>query len=59
MRAGGQRHAEVALLLGMTRYLLYRRLDGLQSRSGRVWRILPTLGFESQTAQPVANRYTD
>jgi len=59
MRVGGQREAAVALLLGMTRYLLYRRLDGLHSRSGRVWRILSTLGFDSQTAQRVANRYTD
>ena len=35
---------------------------GPQSPSGRFWRIknfLPCLGFERQTAHPVASRYTD
>jgi len=33
MRVGGQHHASAALLLGITRYLLYRSLGGLQGRS--------------------------
>ena len=38
---------------GMTRYLLYRRLGGLQGRSGQA-EILAPPGFEPRTAQPVA-----
>ena len=42
-----------------TRYPLYRRLGGPQGRSGRVRKISPTPGFDPQTVQPVASRYTD
>jgi hypothetical protein len=43
----------------MTRDPLYRRLDRPQGRSGRVLKILPPLGFDPQTVQLVASRYTD
>jgi hypothetical protein len=56
---GGQSHAPAALPPGKTRYLLYRRLGGPQSRSGRVRRISPPTGFDPRTVQPVASRYTD
>jgi hypothetical protein len=43
-----------------TRYPPYRRLGGPQGRSGRVLRKMsPPPGFDPQTAQPVASRYTD
>jgi hypothetical protein len=42
-----------------TRYQLYRRLGGLQGRSGRVRKISPPPGFDPRTVQPVASRYTD
>jgi hypothetical protein len=38
---GGQLHAPAALPPGKTRYPLYRRLGGPQSRSGQVRKILP------------------
>jgi hypothetical protein len=41
MGVGGQRHAPAALPPGKTRYPLYRRLGGLQGRSGRVLKICP------------------
>ena len=56
MGVGGQRHAPVSMLPEKTRYPLYRRLGGPQSRSGLV-RKLP--GFDPRTVQPVASRYTD
>ena len=56
---GGQRHAPAALLPGKTRYALYGRLGGPQGRSGPVWKISPTPGFDPPTVQPVASRYTD
>jgi hypothetical protein len=56
---GGQRHALVALPPGKTRYPLYRRLGGPQGRSGQVRKISPTPGFDPDTVQPVASRYTD
>ena len=37
-----------------TRYPLYRRLGGHQSRSGRVRKISPPAGFDPRTVQPVA-----
>ena len=41
-----------------TRYPLYRRLGGLQGRSGRAENLdLP--GFDPRTVQPVVSRYTD
>jgi len=42
-----------------TRYPLYRRLGGPQSRSGQVRKISPTPGFSPRTVQPVGSRYTD
>ena len=59
MRVGGQRHASAALPPGKTRCLLYRRMGGIQSRSGRVRKISPLPGFDPRTLQPVASRYTD
>jgi len=56
---GGQRHAPAALPPRKTRYPLYRRLGGPQGRSRRVRNISPKRGFDSQTIQPVASRYTD
>jgi len=40
-------------------YLLYRRLGGSQGRSGRLRKISPPPGFNSQTVQCVASRYTE
>jgi hypothetical protein len=60
MGVGDQRHAPAALPLGKeTRYPLYRKLGGFQSRSGRVRKISPPLGFDARNVQPVASRYTD
>ena len=59
MGGGGQRHAPAALPPGKTRYPLYRRLGGLQGRSGLVRKILPPPGFDSRTVHPIASRYTD
>ena len=42
-----------------TRYALYRRLGGTQSRCGRVCKISPPPGFDRRTVHPVASRYTD
>ena len=55
---GGQRHAPAALPPEKTRYPLYRKLGGPQSRSGQVRKISPP-GFDPRTAQTVASRYTD
>jgi hypothetical protein len=44
---GGQRHVPAALPPGKARYLLYRRLGGLQGRSARVREISPTTGIIS------------
>ena len=41
-----------------TRYPLYRRLGGLQGRSGRVREILTPLGFNLRTVQLLVSRYT-
>jgi hypothetical protein len=56
---GGQRHALAALPPGKTRYPLYRRLGGLQGRSGRLPNISPPQGFDPWTVEPVWSRYTD
>ena len=55
----GQRHAPAALPPGQTGYPLYRRLGGAQGRYGRKRKISPPPGFDPQTVQPVASRYTD
>jgi len=44
---GGKRHTPAALPLGKTRYPLYRRLGGPQSRSGLVRKISPPTGIQS------------
>jgi hypothetical protein len=49
----------LSLPSGKTRYPLYRRLGGPQSRSGQVRKILPPPGFDPRTVQPIASRYTD
>jgi hypothetical protein len=59
MEVGGQRHTLAALPLGMTRYPLYRRLGRPQGRSGWVLKISPPPGFDPQTVQLIASRYTD
>jgi hypothetical protein len=56
---GGQGHAPAALAPGKTQYPLYRRLGGPQGQSGQVRNISPSTGFDPQTVQPVASRYTD
>jgi len=56
---GGQRHAPATLPPGKSRYPLYRRLGGPQGRSGWAHKISPPPGFDPQTVQPVASRYTD
>jgi hypothetical protein len=40
-----------------TLYLLYRRLVGLQDRSGRMQKISPLPRFDARTVQPVTSRY--
>jgi hypothetical protein len=45
MVLGDQRHALATLSPGKTRYPLYRKLGGLQGRSGRVLKISPTTGI--------------
>jgi hypothetical protein len=42
-----------------TRYPLYRRLGGPQSRSERMRKISPPPEFDPRTVPPVASRYTD
>jgi hypothetical protein len=59
MGMGGQRHAPAALPTGKTRYPLYRKLVGPQSRLCQVWNISPPPEFDLRTVQPVASRYTD
>jgi hypothetical protein len=41
-----------------TRYPLYRRLEGPQGRSERVWKISPPPGFDPRTVHLIANSYT-
>ena len=56
----GQRHAPAALPPGKeTWYPLYRRLCGPQDLSGHVRNISFPKGFDPQTVQPAASRYTD
>jgi len=56
---GGQRDVPAALPPGKTRYPLYTLLGGHQYRSGYVSKIVPLQGFDPQTAQSVASRYTN
>ena len=57
MGVGGQRHAPAALPPRKTRYPLYRRLGGPQSRARQVRKISPPEGFDPRTFQPVASLY--
>jgi hypothetical protein len=59
MGVGDQRHTPAALPPRKTRYPMYRRLGGVQGRSGRVQKISSPQGFDPRTVQPVASRYTD
>jgi len=60
MGVSGQGHAPAALPPGKTLYPFYRRLGGLQGRSGRVRKIPPLPpGIDPRTVQPVASHYTD
>ena len=43
----------------VTRYPMYRRLDGPRVRSRQVWKISPTPDFDHRTVQTVASRYAD
>jgi hypothetical protein len=55
MSVCGQHHAPVAFTPGKkTRYSLYRRLGGPQSRSGRMRKISPLPGFDPRFFQLVA-----
>jgi len=56
---GGQSQDPAALPPVKNRYPLYRRLGGLQGRSGRVRKISPPQGFHPRTVQPLASRYTE
>jgi hypothetical protein len=53
-----QRHVPVALTPGMSRFPLYKSLDGPQDRFKRLWKISLPPGFDSRTVQFVASRYT-
>jgi hypothetical protein len=59
MELGVQGHTPAALPPEKTRYLLYRRLRGLQGRSGPMGKIRTSLGFDSRNFQLVASRYND
>jgi hypothetical protein len=59
MGVGGQRHDPAVSPQGKTQFSLYRRLGGPQGRSGQVQKILPPLGFDPWTVQPVVSHYTD
>jgi hypothetical protein len=48
-----------SLSAGKTWYPLYRRLRGLQGRSGQVRKISPPPGFDPRTVQPIVSCYTD
>jgi hypothetical protein len=56
---GSASHLGRSLHPGKTRYPLYRRLGGLQGRSGQVWKSLSPPGFDPRTVWPVASHYTD
>jgi hypothetical protein len=42
-----------------TQYPFYRRLDGLEARSGRMQKVSPPTDFAYRTVQPVTSRYTN
>jgi hypothetical protein len=51
MGVGGQRHILAAVLLG--------ERPGTHCQSEWVWKILTPPGFNPETNQPIAGRYTD
>ena len=55
-RVGGQLHAPAALLPKKIHCQLYRKLGRPQGQSGRERKILPPLGFDLRTVEPVASR---
>jgi hypothetical protein len=55
---GGQRHA-LAAFLPVSGHPWYRRLGGPRGRSGRMRKMSPAPGFDSQNVEPVASRYAD
>jgi hypothetical protein len=59
MEVGGQRHGPAAFPPGKTWYSLYRRLGGPPGQSGCVQKILPSLGFDPRTVQPITTRYIE
>ena len=59
MGVGGQHHALAALPPQKTRYPLYMRLGGPQSRSEQVRKISSPMGFDPWTVQSVASRCTN
>jgi hypothetical protein len=59
MGVGGQRHALADLPPGKNQYPLYGRLGGPQGWSEQMRKISPPMGFNPQTVQLVASRYTD
>ena len=50
-------HTPAALLLGKTRYQLYRWLGGPRGWSGRAMETLSLPGFDPRIAQPLAGRH--
>jgi len=59
MGVGAQCHAPSTLPPGETWYPMNRRLGGLQGWLRQVQKISPPPGFDPQSTQPVASRYTD
>jgi hypothetical protein len=55
----GQRHVPVAIIWGISQYIMYRQLGGSQGRYGQVRKISLPQGFDPQTVQTVAIRCTD
>jgi hypothetical protein len=59
MGVGGQCHTPAPLPPVKTRYPLNMSLGGPQGRSGWVQKILPPLGFDLQTIQPIVSHCTN
>jgi hypothetical protein len=59
MGVDGQRYAPAALPPGKTRYPLYRTRSGPQASLDGCGKSRPPTGFDLQTVQLVASRYTE
>jgi hypothetical protein len=59
MWVGGQPHSPASLPTGKARYPLYKRLGGVQDRSGGCGKSRHPPGFDPRTVQLVASCYTD